>query len=370
VAYENVLILNGYAGSLTVAASSLDLNIVASIEDHAYGLDTQSLNFPSLTYVPSLPWPDPGVDLQDTLVIAHPPCAAFSAQNNSANKGTESTHFECTARVLGYSALHGAAAVLIESVTGAYLGAKDWYDSWSSYNNYDIYRVLQNAVTYGVPQWRPRYWTILIKKGLLKLPYLILHHIRKYTTLGEALGDGIDEPVNPYTVRYWERQLEGLRAGGLTEEQIKRMLEEETGHLARILARLHDLSIHQAKARFHISSFDSHVFSILNPQGFSHTVMCVSNWVYKGRPVTVPELNIIAGFPADYKFAKIRDQKCYLSKGVAPPVAAWLLNEVRLNLLGEKDLGHQPNERVYILKSGEVADLRIKHDEVGVDLFD
>ena len=273
MAYENVLILNGYAGSLTVAASSLDLNIVASIEDHAYGLDTQSLNFPTLTYVPSLPWPDPGVDLQDTLVIAHPPCAAFSAQNNSSNKGTESSHFECTARVLGYSALHGAAAIMVESVTGAYLGARDWYDDWVKYNPYDIYRILQNAVTFGVPQWRPRYWTVLIRKGLLKLPYLILHHTRKYVTLGEALGDGIEGEPNAYTTRYWERQLEGLRAGGLTEEQIKQHTTEETGHLARVLARLHDLSIAQAKARFHISSFDSHVFTMLPPNGFAHTVM-------------------------------------------------------------------------------------------------
>ena len=78
---------------------------------------------------------------------------------------------------------------------------------------------------------------------------------------------------------------------------------------------------------------------------------------------------MIAGFPADYKFAKIRDQKCYLSKGVAPPVAAWLINEIRENLQGEKEPTLTGPEYLYLIKSGEIADLRVKHDRVGVSLF-
>jgi site-specific DNA-cytosine methylase len=370
--YANVLVINSYAGSLTQACIRSGLNILASLEDHGYGLDTQSLNFPELLYVPSLPWPDPGMPLTDAIVVAHPPCAAFSAQNNSANRGVDSTHFDCTRRVYNYACDHRAAAILIESVTGAYAGAETYYDKIQAAGDYHIFKVLQNAVTFGVPQWRPRYWTVLVRTGLLKhsQDQFILHHKRRYVTLGQALGDGIDGPVNPYTERYWAKQLQGLKEGGLSNEQIKYMLENETGHLARVLSRLHDLSIPEAKARFNISSFDSHVFTLLPEHGFAHTVMCVSNWLWRGRPVNVPELNVIAGFPAEYKFAKLADQKCYLSKGVAPPVAVWLIGELRANLLGWKDLNCQGDEHMYLLTPGDTADLRVKRGDVrDKDLF-
>lgn len=366
--YNKILVINSYAGSITLAATQAGFDILASMEDSGYALGTQKLNFPRLTYIDRLPWPmlhDRA--LADCIVAAHPPCAAFSAQNNSTNKGVNSSHFNCTKRVLDYSAAFDAAAIVIESVTGAYLGAKDFYDEWASTHPYDCYRVLQNACTFGVPQWRPRYWTVMVRQGLLREDTLILRHIRKYVTLGEALCEGIDGEKNPYTEKYWSRQVEGLLAGGLQDSQVKHITTEYEGHLARVLLQVFGefgLNIHEIKKRFTISSFDSHVFTMLPPDGFAHTVMCVSNWLYLGRPVNMPELNVIAGFPADYKFDKPREQKCYLSKGVAPPVAKWLLEEVRSNLQHEALRPLASHEYLYEIKPGETADMRVKRAEV------
>lgn len=363
MAHDKVVIINGYAGSLTVAATAGGYNILASLEDHGYGLDAQRANFPKLTYVPELPWPY--ANLQGCMVIAHPPCAAFSAQNSSANKGTSSTHFDCTRRVVDYAAQGEADAIMVESVTGAYEGARTFYDEWSAANGYNLYRILQNACTFGVPQWRPRYWTVLIRQDACHNyeGYFILKHTPKYVTLGEALGFGIPGPTNEYTERYWIRQVEGLKAGGMSEEQINTLVNEQTGHLARVLAELEEADIYETKQKYNISSFDSHVFTMLPWDGFAHTVMCVSNWLWQGRPVNMPELNVIAGFPVDYQFPKPREQKCYLSKGVAPPVARWLLDQVRDNLDGTATLDIFEPEHAWILKSGETADLRVKREQ-------
>jgi site-specific DNA-cytosine methylase len=360
MAHNRVVIINGYAGSLTVAATAGGYQILASLEDHGYGLDAQRANFPHLTYVDALPWPY--ANLSGCMVIAHPPCAAFSAQNNSANKGTSSTHFDCTRRVVDYAAQGQADAIMVESVTGAYEGARAFYDEWSAAHHYNLYRVLQNACTFGVPQWRPRYWTVLIRRDacIHPLGYFILKHTRKYMTLGEALGAGIPGPANEYTERYWARQVEGLKRGGMSGEQISTLVNDSSGHLGRVLAELCELDIQAAKQKFSISSFDSHVFTMLPVDGFAHTVMCVSNWLWLGRPVNMPEMNVIAGFPADYKFPRPREQKCYLSKGVAPPVARWLLDQVRDNLDGAVDLERGQFQHLYILKPGETADLRVK----------
>jgi site-specific DNA-cytosine methylase len=294
-------------------------------------------------------------------VIAHPPCAAFSAQNHSGNKGVDSSHFDCTRRVVNYAADGNADAIMVESVTGAYEGARAFYDEWSVQNGYNLYRILQNSCTFGVPQWRPRYWTVLIRRDvcLHREEYFILKHERKYVTLGEALGPGLVGPKNDYTERYWQRQVEGLKKGGMTDEQINDLVVGNNGHLARVIAELSDADLLETKIKYTISSFDSHVFTMLPPDGFAHTLMCVSNWLWCGRPINIPELNVIAGFPWDYQFPRPREQKCYLSKGVAPPVARWLLDQVRYNLDGEVNLDHDVNEHIYILKPGETADLRV-----------
>src|SRR6267142_1576382 len=109
-----VLVINGYAGSLTVAASQLGLEILGSYEDSGHGLEIQRHNFPNLNYVEKYPWPN--LNLEGSLVIAHPPCAGFCAQNVNApsratTRGLDGTYFSQTKSVLEYSLAAKAIAV-------------------------------------------------------------------------------------------------------------------------------------------------------------------------------------------------------------------------------------------------------------------
>lgn len=364
--YKDVVIMNGYAGSLTIAATEGGYNVLASLEDCGYGLDAQRANFPDLHYIPELPWPELGHRaLHEAVVLAHPPCAAFSAQNNSTNRGLDTNHFDCTRRVVNYAAQHDAAAILVESVTPALEGARSFYDAWAHINEYDCYRILQNAVTFGVPQWRPRYWTVLIKQGLLYQDLLILHHKRRYVTVGEALADVLAGEKVPWLERKWQRQLEYLELGGV-RDLLDPILIGEYGYgpLVKVLAKIFEVDRFEAQERFHISNYQSDGFKLLNPDGYASTVMWDSAWLWQGRPLTVPEYNVLAGYPATYKFPKLRMQGSYLSKGVAPPVARWLLDEVMANLRHESEpVDYVGGEHTYLLKPGETADLTIKRGE-------
>jgi len=119
----NVLIVNSYAGSLTVGASAVGLPIIGSYEDAGFGLAVQRANFPDLDYRwTSDQWP--AQSLHNTVVLAHPPCAAFSSQTPARRKGTGSDAFACTKQVLEYAMRGKATAIAAESVQPALEGAR------------------------------------------------------------------------------------------------------------------------------------------------------------------------------------------------------------------------------------------------------
>src|SRR5215472_17685148 len=142
----DVLIINSYAGSLTIAATQLGLKIRGSYEDAGFGLRTQRLNFPDLRYVEVLPWPKD--DLSKTVVIAHPPCAAFSMQNMSQRQhmGVGTDAFEQHEVVMNYALGHGCRALAIESVLGTLAGGRQVHERLAKRYDYQVHRILQNAV--------------------------------------------------------------------------------------------------------------------------------------------------------------------------------------------------------------------------------
>jgi hypothetical protein len=70
------------------------------------------------------------------------------------------------------------------------------------------------------------------------------------------------------------------------------------------------------------------------------------------------------GFPPDYKWPgqRAKDFRLYLSKGVCPPVAEWILKMMKLNLEGDLILGAGKVLPVD-LKPGELADFQITKKE-------
>lgn len=363
--YDGVkaLIVNSYGGSLTVAVSQLGLPIVASLEDCGYGLDAQRHNFPDLTYVEKYPWPD--LDLRDTVVIAHPPCAGFCAQNVNAparavSRGLDGTYFAQTKAVLDYALPKRPPAVLVESVKGAYEPTRAFYDELAAAHGYHVYRVLQNAVTFGVPQWRPRFWAVLVRKDAAPDPF-IFQHLPNALSVGEALADvAPGEPI-PGVERCTAAQLKKFRAAGLAEEVIAGIMAGEYGYgpTNKVLpkggiveVKGHDVDFLR---KYCYSVFVSNNPVVLDPEGYAPTLMSSSIWWYQGKTLTAPAYNALMGYPLDYWFPPPK-HLVLRSKGVAPPVARWLLAEVLANLYGgPRDEVVVNMTSVQALRPGETA---------------
>jgi site-specific DNA-cytosine methylase len=344
------LILNSYAGSLTIGAHRVGADIIGSYEDSNFGLDIQKANFPGLNYVEYLKdWP--AQDLSEVLTIAHPPCSAFSVQNCSAKaRGVDSDAFKCTIKVVDYVARNNGLAIAIESVMGALGGAWNTHQQLADDNGYDLYRVLQNGCMFG-SQWRERYWSIYIKKGATPSNVLELTLKPHWQTVGEAVAGREDGPSSGNQDVLLERQKAKLRdIAGLTPAEMDYLFDGTHNFGTRALgAVLFDYKFRTPTStaqdkwemfKKYIGGFASGTMCYLDPNGLAPVLMGGSHWYLNGRNVSEDAFAGIGGFPLGYVFPETprnyrHQQRMYISKGVMPPVAAWILEQVTAHL-GER----------------------------------
>ena len=361
----DVLIINSYAGSLTQGASELGLPIRGSYEDAGFGLAIQMANFPKLDYRETRKdWPAKP-DLRRTVVLAHPPCSAFSNQTPKGRTGTESDAFQCTKQVLRYAMGAGAAAVAVESVPGAMAGAAKVHYDYARRYGYHLYKVLQNAVSLGVPQWRPRFWAVFTKADIA--PHGMFWKIptpARYTTVADVLEDVNDPgPVLLDVRRHFERQVQRLREDvGMTHSDVEYFLRNEVGQVHSVLRRrfFPELEPMEVNKRFCKGSFLVKVLRLLDPNGFAPTLLSDSYWAFKGRPLSISDYVALMGFPREYAFPQreLAQFRMYLSKGVCPPVATWVLDTIVKNLTAE------PIQAASAVQPGQIANFNLKRKDV------
>lgn len=371
----DVVVINSYGGSLQVGARMAGLNVVLSMEDAAFGIDIQKMNYPSVEYVDRAPWPDRSLSGQ--VVLAHPPCAAFSNQNQSNDKrhrGSAAESFKCHVAVMEYSMRNGCSALAIESVPGALEGARETYDRVAKKYGYNVFRIMQNAVTFGVPQWRPRFWALFTK-----LPELWIEHKPEVRNLASVMlpsGTMLDGTETEQANLERKFKQNGFTTLGLFDLS---MGEEGTGNLLHTYRKYvqgldgDDVTLEECARRLGTSgTFFCKYPRRLDPEGFATTVLSDSNWWFMERSLYVEEYCGIMGFPVDYKWpeGKRRTFRTYLSKGVCPPVAAWVAGQLAANVenpvpKGNKLLTNKEMDAVFksgtghFLKAGEVLDLTV-----------
>ena len=346
------LIINTYAGSLLLGANAIpDARIIGSYEDSGFGAKVTRANRdkfkalePDFEFVDFIKqWPDQ--DLTDVHILAHPPCAAFSNQNRSAAKrGTETEAFECTRKVLKYGMSNNAASISVESVMGALTGAWDVYDHMAEAGGYHVYRILQNAILFGVPQYRERCWHVLVRKGTT--PETMIWRLQpKMTTIGATVDSLL--PGTPFEdeAERLEKYVRKLGVGcicgadhGISREDVHAVaLSHLMGHkrlgfgvrLAPFFPGVDPKSI----CRSHVSRFTSGQPSVLAESSWAPVLLGTSFWIYRGRPLPQEAYKAIMGFPTDYVFPPDTHYgvRTFLSKGVCPPVATWILDNVRMH---------------------------------------
>lgn len=365
---SKVLIINSYAGSLTIAASRLKLDIIGSYEDSGYGLKTQRLNFPKLNYLETEPWPKQ--DLRNVMVIAHPPCSAFSQLNVNMphTQGADSEAFACTIKVMKYAMQNQCKALMIESVPRALEGAAHVHEAYAKKYGYSIFRVMQNAASFAVPQWRQRFWCIFLPE---RGRQLTLHLQPRAQVIGQCVDAYLETETNPWVQKEYEKQMAGLKSGGMTKRQIELLFDEDYGRLIDVLARHHGVRNDdklELIPRYNLRKFHNGQLTLLKENDFAPVLTGNSVYVLNGRLLSQAAYNIIMGFPPDYKFHTGGHQRTYLSKGVCPPVAEWLLGEVIRGNDKVKNL--QIGDYLATLKDGETATFLPKREEAKkVSLF-
>lgn len=355
--HNKVLIINSYGGSLTIAASRLKLDILGSYEDSGFGLDVQRANFPTLAYVDKKPWPKQ--NLAGVMVIAHPPCSSFSVQF-AGKKGVHGDSFKCHEDVMNYALGQGCASLAIESVPAFLEGAREIHDQMCKKYGYNVFRVRQNAVTFGVPQWRPRCWVIFSK-----MPEMRLWHVPKIRYVSDIL---LPKGTEPFRNSGFKIAFQRLAEAGYPEERVfsELLSGEHIGNLMTIGKKV--LEIDDAGPNFELirkrwnlgGRFVVKLPRVLNPEAFATTIMHDSSFFVMGRELYREEYCKIMGFPPAYKWPgqRQKDFRLYLSKGVCPPVAEWILQQMRENL--EQWPVWPSNSEMQIIQPGEIADFQIK----------
>lgn len=337
------LVINTYGGSLLLGARALGAEIVGSYEDSGFGHGIQQLNFTDVDLrAERRQWPDR--DLDGHVVLAHPPCSAFSVQNNSSGtKGIDSDAFACTKVVLDYAMKHHATAIAVESVMGALQGAWQVHQQYADSNGYHLYRVLQNGAMFG-PQWRERFWAVFVRQGAGPRE-LALSLYPRWETVGQRIAGHEEGPAVENCDQLLARFQQRLREEACCNDADMAHLfgktdphHRTTGVVNVLRERKWPNADREDVFLMHVGTFSTGQLCYIDPAGLAPCLLGTSWWYANGRNMSQAAYKRIMGFPADYEFGRWTNaMRTYLSKGVIPQVAQWVLGQITRHL-GEQHI--------------------------------
>ena len=366
------LIINSYAGSLTIGATQLGCEIIGSYEDANYALDIQKANFPNLNYVEFYKdWPEQ--DLSDVFVIAHPPCSAFSLANTSKiNRGLNSSAFDCTKKVLDYAIRNNAMGVAIESVMGALNGAWEVHQQFADTRGYHLYRILENGCMFGA-QWRDRFWVLYLRKDRVE-PEATFRIQPRYQTVREVVGELKGNSTGNCEILIERQKQKFLDTGDFAQEDMDWLFKKQdpqhrTTGIINILWEYKFKHLPKWEVfNKYIGGFSSGQLCYVDPDGCCNVILGGSNWYMDGRPMSETSMKQLMGFPSDYIFPEgpkrnyRKGLNQYLSKGVMPPIAAWILEQAAVNLQLMEPRFHKEGYKLTALPNN-IADFRIRRSD-------
>ncbi len=156
-----------FAGGFTIGVSKY-FDVLAHLEDSNYGVNTFLANHPNISvYIGEKNWPLSKYNNID-FVYANPPCAVWSQIGKSLGSNTswkDDERLGCITKVMSLLSLNPTILVF-ESVTQAFKNGIDFINAISNLANrlgYSCTYLLHNAVDFGVPQVRKRFFFIAHK---------------------------------------------------------------------------------------------------------------------------------------------------------------------------------------------------------------
>lgn len=381
-----VLCINTYAGSLLQGAADLGCEVIGSYEDKRFFQPVAEANFPKVRHLPyRRDWPSQ--DLSETIVLAHPPCSAFSQQNSSeAAKGVDAAAFQCTRTVLDYAMQNNALAIAVESVIGALPGAWVVHEKYAKDHGYHCYRILENGCMFGA-QWRERFWAVWIKQGAA-MPDWYITLTPKFQTVQEVITGYEMGPTVPGLDLALSRLKQRLITDAkLTSAQMSLLFDPQdpphpTTWIVQVLwdkfFKYDGDDKRFPEERWYVhqdvlgGGFSTGVMKFIDPNGTAPVLLADSFWYINGRVLSEAGYKRLMGFPHDYVFPKTSTGKDYrktmrvgLSKGVMPPIATWLLDQLGAHL-GMHQPRYEPlKAESYALtcRPDRIVDFRIRKED-------
>ena len=194
-------------------------------------------------------------------------------------------------------------------------------------------------------------------------------HQPERRTIEDMLEDEPTTVTEPYAKKLKEQQqLLKKEFGTRMANDILTRGKYGYGRMQAVLWRMHkcgDYTREQLQELCVWGSYNAATCVILDPDGYAPTLLHNSFWTVHGRCLTDVELRRVMGFPDEYVFPKnrIKQHRHYLSRGVCPPVAMWLLDLIEKNLHHRRAFhttgrGNKLKPATFPLRPGEVADLR------------
>jgi hypothetical protein len=163
----------------------------------------------------------------------------------------------------------------------------------------------------------------------------VLDHTDEYTPI-----DGIDKTLNKFIRKLSEGPCVCGAVHGFDVDKLRSVgLAHQDSYKRAGFAKLitpeffPDLDFHVV-CRKHVSPFTSGQPSVLAEYGFTPVLLGSSLWIYRGKTVSKQGYCGIMGFPQDYIFPPDKHYgiRTFLSKGVCPPRATWVLDNLRQHL--------------------------------------
>jgi hypothetical protein len=277
-------------------------------------------------------------------------------------QGATADGFTCHRQVMDYALRQGCQALTIESVPGVMKAAEEYTNAAKKYG-YSVYFLRLNSISFGVPQWRPRVWIIFVKGSQ---PFGVNLN-PEYSPLSAVL-----QSEGTILHHYGDQSkwaVERMMKSGVQPETLRAIFEGEygTGTLLQIGAKVLEMDdagpnfAEVRKAWQFGGLFAAMIPRILHSDYWAPTILSGSSWICNGRPLLLEEYNLIMGFPKDYKWPEAYlDPRLYLSKGVCPLVATWILKQIERNLLPPQETGVD----THVCQPGELLDLCPKKKDV------
>lgn len=341
---SRVLCINSGAGGLLIAAKHLGYPVIGSYHvDLVDGLDVQQANIDLVDYrATEDAWPPPKKKgLHGVVALSHQP----------------------SAHVLEYTLSQGVDALLIEAATTVEVGGRSLHNDAAERYGYQVYRILQNAATFKIPQWRPRFWAVFIHKRF-EFPWFMVTHQPEPAIVRDILEESPSAMCDGLGAKFaqqWALICDTL--GPKVAEDFLKRCKYGPGMLPRLMGKHLDYNHDQIKALMLPGTGQKGGrLRILDPDQCAPALLDHSFWTIDGRSLSGVEYNRIMGFPDHYQFPANAHRQ-YLSNGVCPPVAMWILDVVERNLHQPQSFYtnsryHHTKPATFTLKPGETADIQ------------